>query len=272
MNGQGKLVKKIADALAIVLIVMIFGGILGATGLPAILSPESSEPLTEGISFGTEEISSLEVEAGAADISFLQGESLSVEFDKNSFTVKEHGGRITVRERSNFLNLNKSRSLKIFIPENFSFEKVKLETGASNVEGQLLRAQKLDLDSGAGLVVFDKLEVTQKAELDCGAGEVTVRSGTLGSLDFSLGVGLADITAELKGNSEIESGVGELSLHLPDGKENYCFNIETGLGAIVFDGSSVKGETVIGNGENSVSLEGGVGSVKVSFDTQSLIN
>ncbi len=266
MNEQGKFIKKLADTLAIVLIVMIISGIFSAVGFSAnIFSPDSYEPLSEAMSFSAENCFVVEVEAAAADISFLQGERLSVEFDKNCFTVKERGGKITIGEKSNFLNPNKSRQLKFFIPEHFTFERVKLETGASNVEGQLLRTQKFELDVGAGLVLFENLEVTQKAEIDCGAGEITVRNGTLTTLDFSLGVGKADITSQLQGKCDIESGVGSLFLRLPDGKQRYSFDIETGFGSVIFDGSPVKGETAIGNGENTVKLEGGVGSVEISF-------
>lgn len=266
MNGQGKFIKKLADILAVVLIVMIFGGILGSTGLlTGILPADGNESFFEVMSFTAEEISSLDIEAGSADISFLAGEALTVEFDKSSFSVSERGGKITVKEKSNLLDPNKNRTLKIFLPESFIFEKVKLEAGASAIEGKLLRSQELELDAGAGVVLFEKLVITRKAEIDCGAGEITVYSGIIHSLDFSLGVGKADITAALRDKCEIESGVGSLLLRITDGKEGYSFDIETGLGSIVFDGSPVRGETSIGNGENSVKLEGGVGSVEISF-------
>ena len=78
-------------------------------------------------------------------------------------------------------------------------------------------------------------------------------------------MGSADISAELKSNADIESGVGELKLNLTDSKDNYTFNVETGLGNILYDGASVKGDTLLGNGATKVKLEGGVGSVDISF-------
>lgn len=267
MNNQGKFIKKLADILAIVLIVMIFGGILGATGLLGDFIPSpDGESESEIISFDKEKIDELDIEVACADITFLEGESLCLEGEKGSFIIREKGDKITVEEKDSiFINTSKSRKLIFYVPEGFAFEKIQLETGASNVEGTLPETKELELDVGAGRVSFDSLKATKKAEIDCGAGEFTLKSGSLNNLDFSLGVGIADITTVLTGNSDIESGVGQLTLTLADSKDNYCFDVETGLGAIIFDGSAVKGETVIGSGVNRISLEGGVGSINVSF-------
>lgn len=266
MNERGKTVKKIADVLAIVLIVMIFGGILSATGLLSGLIPGGAiQNVYETSTFNAQDISELDIEVASANITFAEGDSLSIEALINSFNIKEKGQKIIIEEKGSFLKINKNRDITIYIPKDFTFKKVQLETGASYLYGDVLNTEYLETDIGAGVVELEKLNVTKKAEIDCGAGQLSLKSGSISSLDFSLGVGSADITAELKSNADIESGVGELKLNLTDSKESYCFDIETGLGSIIYDGATVKGDTLLGNGDTKVSLEGGVGSVEISF-------
>lgn len=266
MNERGKFIKKLADILAIVLIVMIFGGILSATGvISSIVSPTENDSPAEILALDPDSLYELDIEVASANIILVRSDTLYIETNDDNFKVKNKNGKISIEEKGNLFSFKADRKVTIFLPENFYFQKINLETGASNIEGDFLKAEYLELDIGAGLISLEKLEATKKAEIDCGAGEFTVKSGSLANLDFSLGVGKADITTELKSNADIESGVGELKLTLSDSKENYCFDIETGLGSIIFDGSSVKGETIIGNGENKIKLEGGVGSVNVGF-------
>lgn len=266
MNGQGKLIKKLADILAVVLIVMIIGGILSATGLlGAIISPGEDSAPAEVINLNTTDVYELDIEVGSANIDIVKSDSLRIEASQGNFKLKNKNGKINIEEKGNLFSLNPDRKVTIYLPENFYFQKVKLETGASDIEGELLNTEYLELDIGAGMIELDNLNVTKKAEIDCGAGEFILKNGTISNLDFSLGVGSADINASLKSNADIESGVGELKLNLTDSKDNYSFNVETGLGAVIFDGASVKGDTLLGSGETKVKLEGGVGNVEIDF-------
>lgn len=269
MNEQGKFIKKVADCLAVILIIMIIGGVLGATGvLTSVIPADSYSSPSEKTAFYADNVDELDVEVACADISFVTADSLYIEADTDCFRIKTKGEKITVEEKETFLKLNKSRKLTVYIPEDFVFEKVSLEMGASTLDAESLKTNRLELDTGAGHTEFESLEVTGKADIDCGAGEVTVKNSAIHSLDFSLGVGSANITAQINGGADIESGVGELNLSLKGGKDKYCFDIETGLGSIVFDGAAVKKDTLLGNGETKIQLEGGVGSLNVSFPTE----
>lgn len=268
MNERGKLIKKLVDILAVVLIVMIIGGLVGATGIiGGIIAPTSGNVPTEELTLNPADVYELDMEVGSANINIVKSDVFRIETNADSFKLKNKNGKIKIEEKGNLFALNPDRSVTIYLPKDFYFQKVSLETGASNISGELLNTEYLELDIGAGLIELEELNVTKKTEIDCGAGQFILKSGTLHNLDFSLGVGSADIAAELKSNADIESGVGELKLNLSDSKDNYTFNVETGLGSISYDGASVKGETLLGNGETKVKLEGGVGSVDISFAT-----
>lgn len=266
MNEHGKLIKKLADILAVVLIVMIVGGIVSATGiLSGIISPSDSDAPTEELILNPTDVYELDMEVGSANIIFAKSDTFRIEADADSFKLRNKDGKVKIEEKGNIFALKTNRRVTVYLPENFCFNKVSLETGASGINGELLCTEYLELDIGAGSITLEKLDVTKKAEIDCGAGQFIVKSGTLHNLDFSLRVGGADIAAELKSKADIESGVGELKLTLTDSKDNYTFDIETGLGSISYDGASVKGETLLGNGATKVKLEGGVGNVEIYF-------
>ncbi len=265
MNNNPMTVKKIADTLAYILIGIILFSILGITGLFSSIELGLSEPINESNVFTQEEISEFEIDAFAADIDIQKGDTLRIDSTKNSFRVYNRNGKITLEERKGIFSREQNRHVTIYLPENFTFNKVDIDTGASDITAEILKTEYLELDIGAGTVTFDELNVTKKTEIDCGAGIFTIRNGSLSNLDFSLGVGSADVTATLLSKADIESGVGELRLNLLGGKSPYTIDIEKGLGIFTVD-SKIVTESIIGNGENKIKIEGGVGSININFN------
>lgn len=270
MNDNKMTAKKLADALAIILIALILLGLFGITGIFSQIGArlENRDGKTEIYTYTASEITELEVETGAADIVFAQGDSFVVECDSFGFSIKEKRGKLSIEEHDGIFSLNKNRKLFITLPDGFSFDKVDIESGASEISCDKLKTSFLELELGVGKLLFGNLEVSQKAEIDCGAGDFTVTNGTINNLNVSLGAGHADINSRLTSQSKIECGVGELELNLPDGKDNYTFDFETGLGKINFDNQKVENGDEIGNGANKVSVEGGVGNIDISFNNQ----
>lgn len=264
MSNNPLTVKKFADILAIVLIVLILFVLFGFTGLFSSIELGLGETINENSVFSTENITEIEIDISTADLSIVKGDELSIDSTKNSFRVHNRNGKITLEERNQLFSRDESRYVTICIPENFTFKKVEIETGAADITADSLRTERLELDIGAGKVTFDNLEVTKKTNIDCGAGLFTVKNGSLTDLEFSLGVGKADISASVLSNGNIESGVGELKLNLLGGKEAYTLYIEKGLGIFTVDSELLK-ESTVGNGENTINIEGGVGNISVKF-------
>ena len=151
MNEQGKFIKKVADCLAVILIIMIIGGVLGATGvLTNVIPTDSYSSPSEETAFYADNADELDVEVACADISFVTADSLYIEADTDCFRIKTKGEKISVEEKETFLNLNKSRKVTVYIPEDFVFEKVSLEMGASTLDAESLKTNRLELDTGAG--------------------------------------------------------------------------------------------------------------------------
>lgn len=268
MNDNNMTAKKIADVLAIGIIVAILFAVFGMTGIFSELGArlEGKEEKTTVSTYSTSEITELDIEVATASITILTGDTLSIENDRFGFKLNEKKGKINLEERGGIYALDRNRRVIITVPADFTFEKVEIETGASDIAGDGIKAQQLDFDIGAGSISLGNLEVTGKADVDCGAGEFIVSNGRINNLKFSLGVGTAKISSALTSDCDFECGVGELELNLPDDKNNYTFDFDTGLGPVKLDSQRVKSGDTVGEGANRVHIEGGVGSVDITFN------
>ena len=73
------------------------------------------------------------------------------------------------------------------------------------------------------------------------------------------------ITEKETGKNEIDSGVGAIDIDLMDNKGNYKINVSKGLGNVTLDGQKLEMDRVYGTGENHLSVDGGVGEIKINF-------
>ena len=268
MNDNNMTVKKIADVLAIGIIVAILFALFGLTGIFSELGAriEGKEEKTTVTTYSVSEITELDIEVSTASITVLTGDTLSIENDRFGFKLNERNGKISLEERGGIYALDRNRRVIITVPADFTFEKVEIETGASDIAGDGINARKLEFEIGAGSIALGSLVATEKANIDCGAGEFIINSGSINNLKFSLGVGTAHISSTLTSDCNFECGVGELILNLPDGKSNYTFNFDTGLGPVKLDSKRVRSGAVVGEGANKIYVEGGVGSIDITFN------
>ena len=114
MNEHGKLIKKRADILAIILIIMIIGGIINATGLlGAIISPSDEDAPTEELILNPTDVYELDMEVGSASIAVVKSDLLKIEAASDSFRLRNKDGKIKIEEKINILVLNTDRKVTI---------------------------------------------------------------------------------------------------------------------------------------------------------------
>jgi hypothetical protein len=80
-----------------------------------------------------------------------------------------------------------------------------------------------------------------------------------------MGVGNADIRAKRLGRCELNFGIGKANVTLIGSADRYKLDVEKGIGKVTVDDSEYGSNTVIGNGENILDIECGIGEVNVSF-------
>jgi len=215
------------------------------------------------------EVDNIDIELSAAELTVVAGKGFKVETnDERAFDI-ESSSNMKIKEKNIW---GKKNNLKVVltVPSDAALKSFSLDAGAGDLSIGKITAESFYLEVGAGNVEIDELNA--KAEIQGGVGNIVINGGAIRDLDLELGVGDVDITAELMGKSEVECGIGDLDLVLEGGEENYRIACDVGLGNFKISGDKVKGSRVIGNGVNSVDIDGGIGDVSVAFVVYPIID
>lgn len=253
MRNFQKIIKYAAIAFGLYLAVMIIGIIVsvvlaittGIYGVKVITEQSNVQEIDWSEKF--EEFTELDIEVGVANLSIIaEGEEYRVEtYDiSENAIIENRNGKLEIKDKSTIFRSGESRII-VYIPENTTLRKVDLELGAGNVGIDNLKAET--------------------ANIECGAGQVTIRNTELANADIDAGVGKLEFSGTLKGKTEVNCGIGEVAIDLQGGSEIYTLDVEKGIGDISVNEESVSSKTVIGNGENKVSIEGGIGKISINM-------
>lgn len=266
MTTVQKVIKYVALAFAIFWTVSIISGILSAVGLIGnVIDGEDAVMDEMKLYEVSENITSIDISINAADLVIREGEVFSVESNLKRLTVKERNGVLSVKEsKSRGVSYN-GAALVITLPKGTVLDKAEIESGAGRFSADRLAAKTVDLGLGAGAVEIDLLEASERSEIDGGAGKITVSDGSINALDLDMGVGQLELNVALTGNCDLDLGVGKTVLNLLGGRDDYSVRVEKGLGSVKIDGKDVSDGEVFGNGANRINVEGGVGSVDISY-------
>lgn len=273
MTTLQKIIKYLAIAFAIFLIINIMSAILfglySITWITGLSSKEETSyremVVTE---FEHKDVEILNIEIPLSNVVIKNGNDFKVESNNNNIICKQTNNKIISIEEENFswFIKNNGGEIVIYIPEDLTFDKVKISAGAGKINIDKINTNELSFEIGAGDTRIEELNVTDKADIEGGAGKVIISSGTINNLDLDMGIGKAEISAKLTGNTDIDAGVGELDIKIKDKKENYKIKTSKGIGKITIDGESISNDTLYGYGENYIKIDGGIGSIKVDFN------
>ena len=277
MTTLQKVIKYLALAFAIFLTVSIVGGILSAVGLLGSLfsddDAEWGDVIGETKTYTvSSEISDLNIQINAADFYIKEGNSFSVESNLKNLEVDEKNGCLTLKDltkiKLNGSNAYENAVLTIYVPAGMAFDNVNIKTGAGRFTVDSLSAASIGFELGAGDVTISKLIAEKSANIEGGAGRITISDGAIKNLDLEMGLGQLNLTSALTGDCNLDSGVGEMNVTLLGSKDDYELDIEKGIGNITVDGKNVTDFGSSGNGANEVDIHGGVGAINVRFNNE----
>lgn len=213
------------------------------------------------------DVQSLDIRINAADFSIKQAEAFSVESNLKNLSVSSNNGVLSIVDetKSGIGITYVGPELTLYIPADAVLDNISIKTGAAKMTAQALSAKSLKLQLGAGDMQIDSLNVAHMADIEGGAGKITIAGGTLNNLELEMGMGELNLTAALQGDSDLTLGVGESNIILIGSKEDYHIDLEKGLGSIMVDGQETTEFEGNGNGQNRVQIEGGVGSINLKF-------
>lgn len=272
MTSAQKVIKYLAIAFAIFLIITIISGILSALyGLSWILGlKKDNEAVQSGdiitTNFDNNDIKKLDIDVAYSNLTIKNGESFKIETNSKNIISKQNNEKLQIEEKSyKWFSNHNDEILTIYIPEDLEFEKVEIDTGAGKIYIENVTTEKFEFDLGAGETQIDTLNVFKDCNINGGAGKLTISNGEINDLDFDMGVGETNLTATLIGKNEIDAGIGKLNINLQENKELYKISVDKGLGSIKIDGKEITDNKVYGDGENYIDIDGGIGSIDINF-------
>lgn len=268
MTSIQKAIKYLAMAFAVFLSVSIIGGICtGLAGVSYIFSDKEREPAGETQVYPIDgEVSSLSVTLSVADLRIKTADKFSVESNHKYISVSLNDEKLCIDETKKvFSPINNRVTVIVYVPENFVFDDVQIETGAGEVKVDVLSADILTLSLGAGEAEIKNLTANSRADIDGGAGELTINGGLLRNLELDMGVGELSLKSRLEGKCHLNYGIGEAKLTLLGSREDYQIALDKGIGEATLEGDSMSDDSVYGAGKNKIEIDGGIGEIKIRF-------
>lgn len=269
MTAVQKIIKCFAIALAAVIIAGIVGGVARlAYEFTSFSENEVKPSSTDKKSYSfSDNIRSLSISTGSADIEIKSGDAFGVEADDDvKVSYFESTEKLFITTKKVFFgSLARKRKIALTVPEAAEFEEIEIDTGAGALTAQGLSCRRLYIDIGSGTAELKDLIARENAEIDGGAGKLTVDGGSLCNLDLDVGVGETKVKSRLFGECEIDHGVGRLELMLLGTALDYRISADNGLGEFTVDGKKMADGDTFGSGECSIEIDGGVGEIKVGF-------
>lgn len=213
----------------------------------------------------TGEVKTLEVEIEAADFRIENSDSFSVRSNLKNLTFRQTGDKLVLTEKSFGTSNHNGAELVIYIPASAVFDRIDITTGAGRFTAGSLTAQRLDFEFGAGEINIGELNATGAANITSGAGEVTIGGGGLNNLKLEMGAGELNLVSKMTGNDDLDLGVGEVNITLIGSRADYTVELNKGIGSIIFEGENISTGKTVGDGQNKVKINGGVGAIEVKF-------
>ena len=235
MSTSQKIIKNVAIAFAIFLIVTIFSSIL--TGIYAITHIFGKNNIGELKTYEVESFQNLDIDIKYTNINIKQGDKYIVETNNSNIEIKSLNNTLKISENKHNIFKNNTGELTIYVPANL--EETKINNGET---------------------IIDNIE-TNSAYIDTGLGSFKINNGKLNNLDFDMGIGETIITSFISGNSNLDTGIGNLELNLIG--DDYKLKINKGIGKVTIDNQEISDNEVVGNGSNNISISGGIGEIKI---------
>lgn len=268
--------KKIG-IIAIMSIILISVFILGGIVIAPEKNIEKSEANGKRQIVDNEKLSDFDkmsLEIGAANVQIIEGDTYSISIDvdeKIAIDYKVDNKNLEVIQKSNDDKVNKKHfennggnNIIITIPEDKKIKILKTEQGVGAWEVNDLFIEEIDMTMGVGSCNLNNI-VNQNLKIEGGVGNFETQNIKAKDITVEAGVGNIDINGEIKGNIDIEGGLGRIALKTTLSEDQYYYELEKGLGGIIFNGKVIESEESFGDNKApyTMTISSGVGSIEV---------
>lgn len=268
MSQIQKIIKYLAIAFALFLTVSIISTIMYGFSFIGDIFNDENKSITEKLTDLKIEDNTLllDIDVRNSNIAIKRGEIFKAETNNKYIKTKQVNNKLFITEEKHNWFKNNNYELIVYVPDEFIFDGISIETGASKLNVETLITKKLYLNLGAGKVDINNLKVLENADIDGGAGKIDINASAINNLDLDMGVGEFSLISKLTGKNEIDSGIGKLNLTLLGNKDDYQITLDKGIGSSTIDGKNINDDTTYGIGNNKLDIDGGIGSIQIKFE------
>ena len=272
MTTTQKIIKYLAIAFALFLVISIFSTIFGLSHeiITSINNDKKESKLLEEyttISNNINSVESFKIDISNDDIEIKEGEKFEVKTNDPDVKFYHENSIVEIKSDKTFswhINNSSRGTIIIYLPNEFNISELDLNLGAGKIDIDKIFVETLLMDLGAGTMTAKEINVYEKATISGGAGNININSGTINNFNLKLGAGNASIQSDLTGSNTLTTGVGKLNLGLSQSKDNYSFEINKGLGNIILNDFDVSEDTIIGDGDTKIKINGAVGNIIIN--------
>ena len=145
MTTAQKIIKYLAIALAISIIVSIFSAIAGGIfGLASVLGLRKNKAIGEmkAIDFENSEVATLDIDVAFTNLTIKTGETLKAETNNSNINCKQNYQNLQIKEKSRkWFGNNGEGDLVVYVPKNIEFETIRINAGAGKINIESLNTK-----------------------------------------------------------------------------------------------------------------------------------
>lgn len=265
MTAFQRVIKYLAIALAIFIIFSIFSviGELGS-GIFGFLLNRTNTTIVDTININNA-INTIDIDLKYANLDIKKSDVFKVEISNKKINVEESDNKLTIKDNSKKFISNTKETVILYLPDYVLNDTI-INTGAGDLNIEYLITNNLNLDLGVGKTIIDYIEAT-KSTIKTGVGTLIINDAKLNNSDIDIGIGKSIIRGILTGDNTIDAGVGETTLELVGNKNDYKIKFNKGIGNIKYNNENVANNSTIGDGNTTISIDGGIGNFIVKTVT-----
>lgn len=198
----------------------------------------------------SKEIKNIKLEINNAKVTFIKTNQEHIEIQAknvyNKFKIYEEGNQVIIKQ-PHYLGRNKKANIEITVPNDFTFNQLKLDVGAGKVSVNELNAENITLETGAGALKVGQINAHQ--------------------LNVKTGMGNTELKHILCNQLKIDLGMGNVEATLQDKIEEYGYNVGVGLGNVNLGENKFSGiaqdKTNYSTKERKIDIVCGMGNVDI---------
>lgn len=202
-----------------------------------------------------DDVYSLDIEFGKGTLELRETDEDQIMVEilsdpSHAVTSEMVGKTLKISTKNNALR--EDTNLRIYIPEDNYFENASFQLGAAVATVDMLEADKLELELGAGTFSAGEI-LSDKSTWEVGVGEL--------NLDY---LDCEDV--------DINCGMGCVTVALADSQEDYKYDVTCNMGDVSIGDEhfSIGHHTVKGeDADGKINVECGMGTVDLTFDDDS---